>query len=178
MKKILSGIFALFLMFSISAHADINVEIKDLPRDRTSMEYGAKIKDLLAVIGGYKWENKKNHEGFTITQIENKFKNTGSKVTDDAMFFEIKQYYYDKEIDSIVFYARESERVGFVEFLNWENNSGQYHIKVVNKDTLEIYNNATEKNEKNRMIFEKTETFDKDPSKPRLKSASESGMIF
>ena len=92
----------------------------------------------------------------------------------------MNKFKYDKEqVRTMPYelYSRQSERVGYVEFWDDESKSAM-HIKALDSNTLEIFTYANESNEKNRMIYKKVARFEKNPNKERLKSASDSGMIF
>jgi len=161
------------------AFAKLDFQYEKLPQDRTSRDYGAQIKALDKIISGYKWVAEFG-TGFTITAIPNPVPTATSDRAVNGLYFGMNKYKYDKEqIRTMPYelYARESERVGYVEFWDDESKSAM-HIKALDSNTLEVFTYANESNEKNRMIYKKVDQFEKNPNKSKLKSASESGMVF
>jgi len=62
-------------------------------------------------------------------------------------------YYNEEQVRTIPYelYARQSERVGFVELWDDES-SGAMHVKIINDNTLEVFNDAKERDKKDRLI--------------------------
>lgn len=161
------------------AFAKLDFQYQDLPQDRSSRDYGAQIKALDKIISGYKWVAEYG-TGFTITAIPNPVPTATSDRAVNGLYFGMNKFKYDKEqVRTMPYelYSRQSERVGYVEFWDDESKSAM-HIKALDSNTLEIFTYANESNEKNRMIYKKVARFEKNPNKERLKSASDSGMIF
>ncbi|MNO02349.1 hypothetical protein D3C81_2227250 [compost metagenome] len=52
------------------------------------------------------------------------------------------------------------------------------HVKILDDNTLEVFNDAKESDEKDRLIYKKVEQFAVNPRKDRLKSARESGVFY
>lgn len=159
------------------AYAKLDFQMKELPADRTSMEYGSEIKALEKVIAGYKWQGELG-SGFEITSMPNFNKSATDEYTVKGLFFEVKRYYYDKVTKTSVFYARQSERVGYVEFVDIEERTTM-NVKVDDADTIELVEKANESRENNRLIYKKVVKLESDPNnKGKLKSAKDSGMVF
>lgn len=168
------------LLVTGPAFADLTFDLnQSLDRDRTSMEYGAKIKEVAAVISGFKWvDDKGTGGGFSITQISNPYKNTDTAMLNDGMFFTIQNYSFDRKLGERQMYARQSERDGYVEFFGWEDRGFQMHIKVIDSDTIEVFADANESRETRKLVYKKVDDFPKNPQKDRLKSAKDSGLVW
>lgn len=172
---------ALSCLLGISsvAFAKLDFQYQELPSDRTSRDYGAKIKELDKIISGYKWVTE-NGVGFTITAIPNPYPNASSDYTVNGLYFGMNRYKYEKEQVRIMpyrLYAQQSERVGYIEF--WDDESkGSMHIKALDSDTLEVFNDAKTSQEENRIIYKKVEKFEKDPHESKLESALDDGTVF
>lgn len=162
-----------------AAFAQLDFQYQELPRDRTSRDYGAQIKALDKIISGYKWVTE-HGAGFTITAIPNPYPGATSDYTVNGLYFGMNKYRYDKEqVRTMPYrlYAQQSERVGYVEF--WDDESkGSMHIKALDSDTLEVFNYANDRNEEDRIIYKKVESFEKNPHKSKLKSALDDGTVF
>lgn len=179
MKLTFALVLSCLLGVSSVAFAKLDFQYQELPRDRSSRDYGAQIKALDKIISGYKWVAEYG-TGFTITSIPNPVPSATSDRAVNGLYFGMNRYKYDIEQVRIMpyeLYARQSERVGYVEFWDDESKSAM-HVKALDSDTLEVFTYANESSEKNRMIYKKVDQFEKNPHKSQLKSASESGMIF
>lgn len=179
MKLKIAVALSCLLGVSSIAFAKLDFQFQELPRDRSSMDYGAQIKALDKIMSGYKWVAEYG-TGFTITAIPNPVPTATSDRAVNGLYFGMNRYKYDQEqVRTMPYelYARQSERVGYVEFWDDESKSAM-HVKVVDKDTLEVFTYANESEEKNRMIYKKVDKFQKNPNQSKLKSASESGMVF
>lgn len=168
-------------LFGVSsiAFAQLDFQYQELPRDRSSREYGAQIKALEKVIDGYKWVTD-NGSGFIITSIPNPIPTATSDRAVNGLYFGMQRFYYnDEHVRTIPYelYARQSGRVGFVELWDDES-SGSMHIKIIDDNTLEVFNDAKESDEKDRLIYKKVAQFEKNPHADRLESAEESGVFF
>ncbi|MHC2144555.1 hypothetical protein [Pseudomonas sp. 210_17 TE3656] len=179
MKLKVAVALSCLLGVSSIAFARLDFQYQELPQDRASREYGAQIKALEKVIDGYKWAAA-NGAGFIITSIPNPIPTATSDRAVNGLYFGMQRFIYDKEqVRTIPYelYARQSERVGYVELWDDES-SGSMHVKIIDDNTLEVFNDAKESDEKDRLIYKKVAQFEKNPQKDRLKSASESGMFF
>ena len=161
------------------AFAKLDFQYQELPRDRSSREFGAQIKALEKVIDGYKWATE-NGSGFIITSIPNPRPTSTADYVVNGLFFGMKRFYYDKEqVRTLPYelYSRKSERVSYVEL--WDEDSKEsMHIKVIDSNTLEVLRYAKESDEKDRVIYKKVAQFAKNPNKDKLKSARDSGVVF
>lgn len=161
------------------AFAQLSFQYQELPSDRSSREYGAQIKALEKVIDGYKWAAD-NGSGFISKSIPNPIPTATSDRAVNGLYFGLQRYYYDKEqVRTLPYelYARQSERVGYVELWDDESKSSM-HIKTIDNNTLEVLNDAKEDREKSRLIYKKVQQFKKSPHENKIKSASESGVVF
>lgn len=163
---------------SSTAFARLDFQYQELPQDRSSREYGAQIKALEKVMEGYKWAAD-NGAGFIITSIPNPIPNVTSDRAVNGLYFGMQRFIYDKEQVRAVpyeLYARQSGRVGYVEL--WDDESaGSMHVKIIDDNTLEVFNDAKESDEKDRLIYKKVARFEKNPREDRLESAEESGVF-
>jgi hypothetical protein len=163
---------------SSAAFAQLDFQYQELPRDRSSREFGAQIKALEKVIDGHKWATD-NGSGFIITSIPNPIPTATSDRAVNGLYFGMQRFAYNEEqIRSIPYelYARQSERVGYVEL--WDDESSEsMHIKIIDANTLEVLRYAKERDEKDRLIFTKVAQFAKNPYADRLESAEESGVF-
>ncbi|MHC2144055.1 hypothetical protein [Pseudomonas sp. 210_17 TE3656] len=75
-------------------------------------------------------------------------------------------YYNEEQVRTIPYelYARQSERVGYVELWDDES-SGSMHVKIIDDNTLVVFNDAKESDEKDRLIYKKVAQFEKNPQK-------------
>lgn len=177
MRKLFGLMLAASIAMSAPAFAQLDVEIVDLPADRTSMEYGSQIKALEKVIAGYKWVGE-NGSGFTMASLPELSKKSRDDYTANGLFYELKKYYYQGATKTSTLYARQSVRVGFVEFVDIDERSTM-NIRVIDANTIEIFENAKDKRESARMIYKKVAQFQENPSKMnKLKSAKDAGMVF
>jgi hypothetical protein len=164
---------------SSAAFAQLEFQYQELPRDRSSREFGAQIKALEKVIDGQKWATD-NGSGFVITSIPNPVPTATSDRAVNGLYFGMQRFAYDKEqVRTMPYelYARQSERVGYVEL--WDDESKEsMHIKIIDPNTLEVLRYAKERDEKDRLIYKKVAQFEKNPHENRLKSAEESGVWY
>ncbi|WP_053160779.1 hypothetical protein [Pseudomonas sp. P1.8] len=178
MKLKIAVAFSCLLGFSNVAYAQLDFQYQELPKDRNSREYGVQIKALEKVIDGYKWVAD-NGFGFIITSIPNPIPTATSDRAVNGLYFGMQRFYYNKEqVRTIPYelYARQSERSGYVEL--WDDESSRsMHVKVIDDDTLEVFNDAKERNEKDRLIYKKAAKFENNPQEDRLESAEESGVF-
>ncbi|MFI8394063.1 hypothetical protein ACIGEI_12380 [Pseudomonas sp. NPDC078863] len=161
------------------AFAKLDFQYQELPSDRSSKEYGTQIKALEKVIDGYKWATD-GGAGFIITSIPNPIPTATSDRAVNGLYFGMQRYYYDKEQTRTIpyeLYARKSERLGYVELEDPESHESM-HIKVIDSNTLEVFIDAKEDREKNRLLYKKVAQFESSPHKDRLKSATEDGTFY
>lgn len=128
---------------------------------------------------GYKWATE-NGAGFIITSIPNPIPNVTSDRAVNGLYFGMQRFIYDKEQFQAApyqLYARQSGRVGYVELWDDES-SGSMHVKIIDDNTLEVFNDAKESDESDRLIYKKVANFAKNPHANRLKSARDDGTIF
>lgn len=174
MRKLINVIAAGLMLVSVSAMAELKFELKNLPADRTGMEYAASINALDSKISGFKWQAP-NNLGYVFTL---KINNQRTQ-SNDYLFANIGKFMYTQNLRESEYYVRQSERVGYVEFVGVDNPSSQFHVKLIDDNTLEVFEKANEKNESKRMIFKKVKQFKEKPSNmPKLESAEESGLIY
>ena len=179
MKLKIAVALSCLLGVSSVAFAKLDFQYQELPRDRTSREYGAQIKALEKVIDGYKWVTE-NGSGFIISSIPNPRPTSTADYVVNGLFFGMKRFYYDEEqVRTLPYelYARKSERVGYVELWD-EDSKASMHIKIIDENTLEVFNEAKERDEKDRIIYKKVAQFQKNPHEEKLKSARDDGTIF
>jgi len=180
MKKLFGIILATTMLASVPAFAKLDFKVENLSPDRTSMEYGAQIKEVAKVVSGFKWvASNGNGTGFTLSTLDNKMKHNENRFLADAMLYSLDMYAFDYKRKTVEMYARRSERVGYVEFFSQEDRGFQMHIKVIDNDTIEVFGDANEARESERIVFKKVSEFPKNTKVPdRLKSAKDSGLVF
>jgi hypothetical protein len=163
---------------STGAFAQLQFQYQELPKDRTSMEFGPQIKAFDKAIGGYKWAAE-NGSGFIISSTKNPMPTSDSNRVVNGMYFVMQRFAFDQEQITpmpITLYARKSEREGFVEL--WDESSESLHIRVVDENTLEVVRYPKERDERDRVFYKKVEQFAKNPHASRLKSAEEDGTFY
>jgi hypothetical protein len=178
MKLKFAAALSCLLGVSSAAFAQLEFQYQELPRDRSSREFGAQIKALEKVIDGHKWATD-NGSGFVLTSIPNPVPTATSDRAVNGLYFGMQRFAYDKEqVRTMPYelYARQSERVGYVEL--WDDESKEsMHIKIIDANTLEVLRYAKESDEKDRLIYKKVAQFAKSPHADRLESAEESGVF-
>lgn len=159
--------------------APLTFQLKDLPDDRSSMEYGAQINAFTSKVVGHKWATDEGM-GFEFHESVNPFRNRPNtpRFYTDAYMFSIHRFMWRSEQmnygDSLV--ARESRRVGFIEFT--DGNPVHLNFRLIDDKTLEyvVYEDADKT--KYQFILKRVDEFPENPKPVHLKSASESGMIY
>lgn len=173
---------ALASCFTLSAIAATpgfaQLSITDLPQDRTSIEYEAKINAVLHVLEGNKWENQKGI-GLTFrhnSDITSSWK--GDRKIEDGIFVDVEVFYYGKPYTKYLGYAQQSKINGYVEIFNWDSRDTQNHIKVIDDKTLSVYYHAS--SQEKEQIYKKVDTFNTNAPKPLEKqlSTEERGTLF
>lgn len=161
--------------------APLKFEQQELPPDRTSMEYGTQISDFSEKVLGHKWVSDKG-VGFVFYEKENlKRKDPyAERWVKDAYFFKVDKYMYRtkiKEYDNGLF-ARQSARVGFIEFTDTADQNLQF--RLIDNNTLEwvAYDNTA--TTQDQLILKRVEEFPEGPKTQgkRLESAEERGLIY
>lgn len=173
---------AMFILsFSGVNAAPLKYKEVDLPPDRTSMEYGTQISDFSEKVLGHKWVSDKG-VGFVFYEKENlKRKDPyAERWVKDAYFFKVDKYMYRtkiKEYDNDLF-ARQSARVGFIEFTDTGDQS--LHFRLIDDKTLEWVPYANTTSTQSQLILKRMEEFPEGPKTQgkRLESAEESGLIY
>lgn len=158
--------------------APLKFEQQELPPDRTSMEYGTQISDFSEKVLGHKWVSA-NGVGFVFYEKENLKRKDPSaeRWVKDGYFFEIDKYMYRtkiKEYNNGLF-ARQSARVGFIEFTDTGDQS--LHFKLIDDKTLEWVPYANTASTQSQLILKRVEEFPENPNPVRLKSAKERGTF-
>ncbi|MEJ8666548.1 hypothetical protein [Pseudomonas sp. LP23] len=173
-------IFGAFLLFSVSgiSAAPLKYQEVDLPPDRTSMEYGTQISDFSEKVLGHKWVSDKG-VGFVFYEKENlKRKDPyAERWVKDGYLFKVDKYMYRtkiKEYDNGLF-ARQSARVGFIEFTDTGDQS--LHFRLIDDKTLEWVPYANTASTQSQLILKRADEFPENPSPVKLKSASELGIF-
>jgi len=181
MRKII-GLFvaAILATSSIAVNAD-TFKKSSLNSDRTSVEYAGPIKAVEKVIEGYKWlgQSAEMNGGVVFEAYDNKYFGRSDTSLGDAIMVKAKFYTYDQLSKETVMIARKSEIDGFVELYAENSPELQLHIRVIDKDTFQAFNSVYDyKNQNKLYTYKKVTQFNKSPYGERLKSASESGVIF
>lgn len=158
--------------------APLKFEQQELPPDRTSMEYGTQISDFSEKVLGHKWVSA-NGVGFVFYEKENLKRKDPSaeRWVKDGYFFEIDKYMYRtkiKECNNGMF-ARQSSRVGFVEFTDTGGQS--LHFKLIDDETLEWVPYANTSTTQSHLILKRTKDFLENTNPVRLKTAKERGTF-
>ncbi|MEB6590105.1 MULTISPECIES: hypothetical protein [Pseudomonas] len=178
--KIVIGATLLLSFGGVNA-APLKYEKIDLPSDRTSMEYGTQISDFSEKVLGHKWVSDKG-VGFIFYEKENLKRKDPSaeRWVKDGYFFKVDKYMYRtkiKEYDNGLF-ARQSARVGFIEFTDTGDQNLQF--RLIDSNTLEwvAYDNTA--TTQDQLILKRVEEFPEGPKTQgkRLESAEESGLIY
>lgn len=176
--KITRSAIASFLLASVlttTAYAEISFETKPLSRDRNGMEHAAQINALSSKIDGAKWSDGEGL-GYVFRMKDNPMRGKDA-VEGDKIFYDVKKYAYQTEIRDSEYYARQSERVGYIELYGVQDRSSTFHLKLLDKDTLEVFMKADESREKNRIQLKRVEQFEENNSSKRLKSSRERGSL-
>ena len=99
---------------------------------------------------------------------------SGSSMRVKAIF-----YTYQSVSKEAIMVARQSEIAGFVELYGYDSPELQLHIRVLNDNTFQAFSSVDDYKEKDKLFnYKKVKEFNKSPYGERLKSASDSGVIF
>ncbi|MBA6144963.1 hypothetical protein H4B97_21240 [Pseudomonas juntendi] len=180
MKKTIGLYFSVILSASsvTSAQAYERVELDD---QRTSVEYAGPIKSVAKVIEGYKWlgQTKDMNGGVVFEAYDNQYFGRPDSYLGNAILVKATFYTYQRVTKETVMIARKSEIDGFVELYAEHSPELQMHIKVIDNDTFQVFNSVHDYQSPNKLYtYKKVTQFNKSPHGNRLKSASESGMVF
>ena len=173
-------IAAILATLSLSASAE-TFNYVELDKDRTSVEYAGPIKSMTKALEGHRWlgQTADMNGGVVFEPYANPNFGKNETETGGAIMVNATYYLYDKPVKEALMIARQSQIPGFVEFYGYESRELQLHIKMVDDNTFQAFSSDTQYNRPDKlMTYKKVEQFNKSPYKSRLKSASESGMIF
>ncbi|WP_143486064.1 hypothetical protein [Pseudomonas sp. PA15(2017)] len=174
MKTYVKAVGLACLVVSSTAFADLDFKLQELSPERTGMEYGSKILEFSGKVTGKKWAAE-NGVGYYFSESDNRYKDSYDRRLSDGYFFNIKKYIHQTEVQDLDdMLARQSQRLGFIEFYN----QGSLHFKLVDDDTLEMVPYANTAKERDRLILKRVKEFPENPSPKKLKSAKESGVWF
>jgi len=157
-----------------AASKDLDFEFKPLSNERTGMEYGAQILQFSGKVTNKKWAAA-NGVGYYFVETDNRYKDSSDRRLSDGYFFNIKKYIFQTEVQDLEdMLARQSERVGFIEF----QNQGSLHFRLIDDNTLEMVPYAKTAKDRDQLILKRVEEFPENPSKKKLENAEESGAWF
>lgn len=181
MKKIIGLYMAIALAASSIVASAETFNHVELDKDRTSVQYAGHIKSITKSLEGHRWlgQTADMNGGVVFEPYINP--NFGKNDTESGGAIMVKAtfYLYDQPVKDALMIARQSQIPGFIEFYGYDSRELQLHIKMVDDDTFQAFSSDTEYNSIDKlMIYKKVVQFNKSPYKSRLKSASESGMIF
>jgi hypothetical protein len=181
MKRIIGFFIALGLTTSTFFASAEEFQHLDLNDNRTSTEYAGPIKALEKVIEGYKWlgQTPEMMGGVVFEAYDNP--NFGKNDTESGSAIMVKAifYTYDKVSKEEIMIARQSEISGFIELYGYNSRELQMHIRILDDNTFQSFANAElYRDTKNLFTYKKVQQFNKNPNKDKLKSASDSGMVF
>ena len=165
---------------SLLANAEAYERV-ELDRDRTSVQYAGPIKSVTKVIEGYKWlgQTKEMNGGVVFEAYDNQNFGKNDKVSGSAIMVKAIFYTYDDVSKEEVMIARQSQINGFFELYGYDSPDIQLHIKVVGGNEFEAFSSEGDYNKKDKLFsYKKVEKFNKNPRGEKMKSASDSGMVF
>ncbi|MCE0958041.1 hypothetical protein [Pseudomonas putida] len=180
MKKTIGLCFSVILATSslTSAQAYERVELDHL---RTSVEYAGPIESVAKVIEGYRWlgQTKEMNGGVVFEAYDNKYFGRADTSLGNAIMVKATFYTYDQVSKEAIMIARRSEVTGFVELYGMESPELQMHIRTVGENEFQAFSSSYDFDKpKKLMTYKKVQQFNKSPHGERLKSASDSGMVF
>ena len=181
MKRILGFIIALGLTTSPFFASAEEFQHLDLNEKRTSTEYAGPIKALEKVIEGYKWlgQTPEMMGGVVFEAYDNPNFGKNDTESGSAIMVKAKFYTYDKVSKEEIMILRQSKISGFVELYGYNSRELQMHIRILDENTFQSFANAEfYRDTKKLFTYKKVQQFNKNPNKDKLKSASESGVIF
>lgn len=172
--------FGLVCVFSVGGAiaAPLMFETQDLPPDRTSMEYAPQINQFAEKVLGHKWVSDKGY-GFVFYEKENLHRKDqyAERYIKDGYFFEIQKYLYRQKLKEYGngLFARQSTRVGFIEFT--DTGDQQLYFRLIDDNTLEYVVSANTRSSQDSLILKRVDEFPENPNPVRLKSARERGTF-
>lgn len=181
MKKTIGIYFSIVLAASSLVSHAYAYERIELDNQRTSVQYAGPIKSVAKVIEGYKWlgQNKEMNGGVVFEAYDNKYFGRADTSLGEAIMIKAIFYTYDKVSKETVMIARKSEIEGFVELYGEESPELQLHIKLIDGNTFQAFNSVYDYQSSDKLhTYKKVEKFNKSPYGERIKSASDSGMVF
>lgn len=181
MKKIIVLCLATVLATSSFVASAETFKHVELDKDRTSVQYAGPIKSITKALEGHRWlgQSADMNGGVVFKPYENPKFGQNDTETGGAIMVTAVFYLYDKPVKEALMIARQSQIPGFVEFYGYESRELQLHIRMVDDDTFQAFSSDNQyRNPENLMTYKKVEQFNKSKYKSRLKSASESGMIY
>jgi len=181
MNRIMRLCCSVALVASSVVSAAEAYERVELDRDRTSLQYASPIKSVTKVIEGYKWlgQTKEMNGGVVFEAYDNPNFGKNDKVSGSAIMVKAIFYTYDDVSKEEVMIARQSQINGFVELYGYDSPDIQLHIKVVGDNEFLAFSSEGDFNKKDKLFsYKKVEKFNKNPHGEKMKSASDSGMVF
>lgn len=173
-SSILVSILMIFSGFTFAAGGDTQTA---LHRDRDSAPYKKQIFSNLKKLEHFKWNND-GADGYIITHETGLKFNWDDDYVKNGVFVKVKRFHYGQLLTEFIGYARQSKWDGYMEIYNFNNRDQQLHIKVVDDETINVYYQTYENEE--RFTFRKVDEFNtNDPHKDKKSlSAEEAGIIF
>lgn len=179
-KFIRGALVSLIALCSVAVSAETFQRV-ELDRDRTSVQYAGPIKSITKALEGYRWQGQTAdmNGGVVFTPLINPQFGKNNTESGGAIMVTATFYLYDKPTKEARMVARQSEIPGFVEFYGYDSPELQMHIRMVGGNTFQAFGSADQyKSPGKLMTYKKVEQFPESKYKSRLKSASESGMVF
>ncbi|MBA6137679.1 MULTISPECIES: hypothetical protein [Pseudomonas] len=181
MKKTIGLCFSVMLATSSLISAAQAYERVELDHARTSIEYSGPIESVAKVIEGYRWlgQTKEMNGGVVFEAYDNKYFGRADTSLGNAIMVKATFYTYDQVSKEAIMIARQSEITGFVELYGMESPELQMHIQTVGENEFQAFSSKYDSDKPQKlMTYKKVEQFNKNPHGERLKSASDSGMVF
>lgn len=153
----------------------------DLDHERTSVQYAGPINKIMKDLTRVKWlgQSPEMMNGVVFEPYDNPFFGKDDTVNGNAIMVKATFYLYDKPIREELMIARQSEIPGFVEFYGETASDLQLHIRMVDSDTFQAFGQANDYGDPAKlMTYKKVDEFNKSKYKNKLKSASDSDMVF
>lgn len=153
----------------------------DLDYERTSVQYAGPINKIMKDLTRVKWlgQSPEMMNGVVFEPYDNPFFGKDDTVNGNAIMVKATFYLYEKPIREELMIARQSEIQGFVEFYGETASDLQLHIRMVDSDTFQAFGRDSDyRNPAKLMTYKKVDEFNKSKYKNKLKSASDSDMVF
>lgn len=171
---------SLIALTSLSAMA-VEPGLLQLDRNRTSVEFAGPVTGVTKAIIGHKWlgQTEAMNGGVSFESHINPQFGKNNTESGGAIMVKATFYTYQSVSKEAIMVARQSEIPGFVELYGYDSPDLQLHIKVIDDGSFESYPNTGKYlSQKEHYTYKKVDAFNKSPHADKLKSASESGMIF